>query len=245
MFHRKLRPIGPLILILAGIGIPMAASANYPGYRESNSGDGPGVINHPVGVRPGAGMKIPSGWPLSADGSLTCMTCHSSSPMGKSAVGNLRGKGASQGNAKAFCLNCHQESDSGTAVHWQAMSMAHVPLQQFRDGSTRLSHEAGTQSCLSCHDGVNASDSNHKSEQSMGDFSERSRNHPVQVRYPFAGNVRADVPLRPISSVPETVSLAGGVVSCVSCHNLYSPDPQRLSVPIEGSQLCFACHDLD
>jgi predicted CXXCH cytochrome family protein len=223
----------------------MAASGNYPGYRTKSTNEGPGVANHPVGIRPSAGIRIPAGWPLDTDGSLTCMTCHSHPPAGKDAAASLRGKGSSPQDPKAFCASCHQDSDSGTSVHWQAMPFAHVSAQHNRDDSARLSHVLGTQSCLSCHDGVSAGDASHNSIQSMGDFSERSRNHPVQVRYPRAGTSKTDVPLRPVSAVPESVSLAGGVVSCVSCHNLYSREPQRLSVPIEGSQLCFACHDLD
>jgi|CXWL01.1.fsa_nt_gi predicted CXXCH cytochrome family protein len=225
----------------------MSAFANFPDSRDyfRNTSTGPGVANHPVGVRPNAAMKIPAGWPLAADGSLTCMTCHSTPPVGTNAASNLRGEGENNRNSKAFCLNCHQDSGSGTAVHWQAVSVAHVSLQQNRDGSTQPLYGSESQNCLLCHDGVTARDAGHNSAQSMTGFADRSRNHPVGVRYPLSGKRRAEVPLRPASSVPKTVSLAGGVVSCASCHNLYSPDPQRLSVPIEGSQLCFACHDLD
>ena len=248
MPNRNSRPIGPLILILAGVGIPISAFATLPKSQDysRNPNAGPGVANHPVGVRPSAAIRIPSGWPLAADGSLTCTTCHSAPPIGPNAASNLRRQGITDADPKAFCMNCHQESGSGTAVHWQALPNAHIMPEQNRKSSAGGSYDAASRSCLSCHDGVNAPDAGHSSSgQSFSGFGDRSRNHPVGVPYPFAGKMRAEVPLRPASSVPATVSLAGGVVSCVSCHNLYAGDEHRLSVPIEGSQLCFACHDLD
>jgi predicted CXXCH cytochrome family protein len=236
---------GPLILIVVAFGIPYAAFAAFPEFRESlhDFSTGPGVANHPIGVRPSGAIQVPADWPLGADGSLTCMTCHSTLPAGKNAGSNLRGGHGHRKSAKAFCTYCHQDSGTGTAVHWQAVREAHVSAQDNRS-TAQLSYEAGSQSCLACHDGVAAKDAAHSSIQSSG-FGDRSRSHPVEVHYPMAGKMRSEVPLRPASSVPATISLAGGVVSCLSCHNLYSPDPQRLSVPIEGSQLCFACHDLN
>lgn len=142
-------------------------------------------------------------------------------------------------------MNCHQDSETGTGVHWMALTKAHYSLQDNRRAATADSLVNGTRMCLSCHDGVSAPDAGHSSMQMGSDYSDRSRNHPVGVRYPFSGKTRAEVPLRAASSVPPTVNLAGGMVSCLSCHNLYASDSQRLSVPIEGSQLCFACHDMN
>lgn len=247
MLNRNSQLVGTLILSMAGVGIPISSFATYPQSQESirNPSVGPGVANHPVGIRPGAAMRIPSGWPL-ADGALTCMTCHSTPPIGKNAAANLRHQGVKDADPKAFCMNCHRDSGAGTAAHWQALPNAHITIEQNRESSARESYDAASRSCLSCHDGVNAPDASHSSSgQSFSGFGDRSREHPVGIRYPFSGKTRAGVPLRPASSVPGTVSLAGGVVSCVSCHNLYAADEHRLSVPIEGSQLCFACHDLD
>jgi len=32
---------------------------------------------------------------------------------------------------------------------------------------------------------------------------------------------------------------------CISCHNLYAHEPYLLTVPIDGSALCFTCHDMN
>ncbi|MFQ5415040.1 MAG: cytochrome c3 family protein [Phycisphaerae bacterium] len=45
--------------------------------------------------------------------------------------------------------------------------------------------------------------------------------------------------------MPAAVRLPGGRVSCVSCHDVFVLAPQRLTVPIEGSALCFACHAMN
>lgn len=247
MGYRGTRFILSCAIAAACLAIPFSALGTSPDSRNyfRNTTTGPGVANHPVGIRPSGAVHVPSGWPLAADGTLSCMTCHSAPPMGKNAGNNLRGNSRSGNDPRAFCLSCHEESGTGTAMHWQAVGKAHITLKENRDGSARLSQESDSRGCLSCHDGVMARDPGHRLAGSGGDFGDGSKNHPVGVRYPFSGKTRAEVPLRPAASVPATVSLAGGVVSCTSCHNLYAEDTHRLSVPIEGSQLCFACHDLD
>jgi predicted CXXCH cytochrome family protein len=79
----------------------------------------------------------------------------------------------------------------------------------------------------------------------MGSYGDARRNHPIGVRYPRQGTTRAEMPLRPTSTLPPNVRLPGGTVSCISCHDLYNMDPKRLSVPITESQLCFTCHDMN
>ena len=41
---------------------------------------GPGVSNHPVGVKPSEAVQVPAGWPVDAHGSITCLTCHEALP---------------------------------------------------------------------------------------------------------------------------------------------------------------------
>lgn len=229
-------------LVPVFLAVPLTAFATFPDLdppaRHHNAG--PGIANHPIGIKPTSAVRIPSDWQLAGDGTLTCTTCHYAPATGKDR--HLRGGAKDDG--KAFCMNCHADSESGMAMHWQAIAKAHITAQDNRDQSSRLSTD-GSRTCLACHDGVSATDAGHNAMPGSGGLSDRSSNHPVGVRYPFAGMKRAEVPLRPATTVPATVSLAGGVVSCTSCHNLYASDPQRLSVPIEGSQLCFACHDLN
>lgn len=223
--------------------------------RPTDSGrrphSGPGVSNHPVNIVPSAAVSIPAGWPLDPSGSITCTTCHLSFPP---SIGN-GGTGLRQANTafaepKAFCMNCHRDSSGRSAVtaHWMAVPKAHILGESFQDHSSSGSAMDGaSRDCLSCHDGVTASDAGHETGLSRGfaDFGDKGRNHPVGVPYPRSGTRRAEVPLRPTVALPETVRLPGGVVSCVSCHDLYQRDKARLSVPIEGSRLCLTCHEMD
>jgi hypothetical protein len=233
----------PTIAITSSLGRPTDLS------RRLHSG--PGVSNHPVNVVPSAAVSIPPGWPLDAGGSITCTTCHLSlPPLNGNGGTRLRKANTAFSDPRAYCMNCHRDSLGGSAAtaHWTAVPKAHILRESFQDHSTSGSTMDGaSRDCLSCHDGVTASDAGHETGLSRGSgyFGDKGRNHPIGVRYPHAGTRRVEVPLRPAAALPETVRLPGGVVSCVSCHDLYHPDKYRLSVPIEGSRLCLTCHDMD
>lgn len=62
--------------------------------------------------------------------------------------------------------------------------------------------------------------------------------------YPNRPSRGVEAGFRPASLLPREMQLPNGVVSCVSCHNLYGREKDLLSVPIEGSELCFTCHDM-
>lgn len=230
---------------------PLAVMGSWPESEQpSNSRfrEGPGTSNHPVNVRPSAAVSIPAGWPLAADGTLTCLTCHLEYPTAeRSAASTLRGAP----DSPVFCVSCHTERSpkTGTGMHWRAVSQAH-PGSNPAD-SRGGAMDAMSRSCLECHDGVSASDAGHESSGGRGGGSDRgflgdrSRNHPVGVRYPASGTRGVEVPLRPASLLPKSIRLPGGRVSCVSCHDVYGRDRHRLTVPIEGSQLCMTCHVMD
>ena len=243
----------PLQLVVT---LPMVAITSSLG-RPTDSGQGPpsgpGVSNHPVYVVPSAAVSIPSGWPLDPGGSITCATCHLSLPP---SIGNglvktrLREANIAFSKPRTFCMNCHRDSSGGSAVtaHWMAVPKAHILSESFRDHSSNGSAMDGaSRDCLSCHDGVTASDAGHETGMSRGSgyFGDKGRNHPIGVPYPRSGTRRVEVPLRSAAALPETVRLPGGVVSCVSCHDLYQPEKNRLSVPVEGSRLCLTCHEMD
>ncbi len=224
----------------------LSAIAGWPGSGRSLSDklrSGPGVSNHPVGVVPSSAVQIPDGWPLQADGTISCVTCHTKLPsFGGRSSAHLRSK-TSQG----FCSNCHTDSNERNAsgMHWRVMGHAHI--QSNEDGDKRRTLDMTSRRCLECHDGVTASATAYQtnSHQGGGSMGDRSRNHPVGVAYPHAGKRNRGVPLRPAAMLPATVRLPGGSVGCVSCHDLYNSSSAHLSVPIEGSQLCMTCHEMD
>ncbi|MFQ5429743.1 MAG: hypothetical protein ACE5E1_05470 [Phycisphaerae bacterium] len=209
---------------------------------------GPGIVNHPVNVVPSAAVRIPTGWPLASDGTLTCSTCHERLPS-LDGQGNpfLRGSDEIDSEGGEFCTKCHGDPVPGRAgsMHWMAVRVAHVLPE--RDASARSGGglDPVSRRCLTCHDGVNATDSLSRTTRGRGDFGDMRRNHPVGIPYPDQGAKPRNVPFRSSFLLPNRIRLPGGRVSCVSCHDLYAQGPNKLAVPIEGSRLCFACHQLD
>ncbi len=247
--HRYRRICRQLVVVLPAIAI--TSSLGQSTDFDQRPLTGPGVSNHPVNIVPSAGMRIPPGWPLAPDGSITCKTCHASIPFpGVQGSGRPRGMDDSFSDALAFCMNCHRDTVGGSAAttHWVALPRAHILRDSFKNrfaGGGAL--DEASRNCLTCHDGLNASDAGHETglSRSLANLGEKDRNHPIGVLYPQFGKRRAEVPLRPAAALPATVQLPGGMVSCVSCHDLYQPDRNRLSVPINDSRLCLTCHDLN
>ena len=210
---------------------------------------GPGVTNHPIDVRPSGSMRLPEGWPLSADGTLTCLTCHTKVPTLEGATRpNLRDFAEEEAEPLEFCRKCHLNDSerSAAAQHWLAVGKAHprndAPAARssgLLDGESRM--------CLGCHDGVNAVESSESTalNRGAGAVGDPGRNHPVGVRYPTRAPRNQSVPFRPQSLLPAEIRLPDGKVSCVSCHDLYARDQHHLTLPIEGSMLCFSCHELN
>jgi len=239
--------------------VPIAVSAPRVDLERSLSGrlgSGPGVLNHPVHVKPSPEIIIPAGWPLDVDGTITCVTCHSSLPsLDGTANPNLRVSHRElphdvESSGPQFCRNCHSENAANTArgMHWLAVARAHISGgYEEPDSSYNATLDEGSRRCLTCHDGVSSREASYQTTWNSGGGSigDRARNHPIGVPYPRGGRRHAEVPLRHSANLPAQVRLPGGNVSCLSCHDLYSPGPNRLSVPIERSHLCLACHMLD
>jgi predicted CXXCH cytochrome family protein len=95
---------------------------------------------------------------------------------------------------------------------------------------------------MACHDGVSAGEFDNATPWSRGAgaMGDHRRNHPVGVAYPR--NPRGS--FRHPAQLPDQVRLPDGKVSCVSCHDLYTQEPDLLSVPIYESKLCMTCHDM-
>jgi len=219
--------LAPAALIVTLFGT-MAAAANWPQEDEALSRvlrSGPGVVNHPVGVRPSRAARIPEGWPLDAGGRITCTTCHESIPAlsGRGGAKLRRGAGGT-GDPAAFCATCHGPSERGAgSMHWRALRRAHVRPTSRAQAPGYGSLDADSVRCLSCHDGVTARETGYQTTSGHGamSFTGTARNHPVGVRYRAFGRERGDK-LRAAQALPPAVRLPGGRVSCISCHDLYS-----------------------
>ncbi len=208
---------------------------------------GPGMRNHQVGMKPSRAVKIPDGWPVASDGSITCLTCHMQIPdlSGRSAP-HLRE--TDRNNQAEFCSKCHMDgSDSvQSSPHWSVMNRAHQSTNQTSDFRSNSLMDSSSRQCLGCHDGVNASNasSGHANGASAGYGSNRGE-HPVSMRYQKQRLGSRQVSLRHQSQLPKEILLPQGQVSCISCHDLFSSTKARLTIPIEKSALCFACHPMN
>lgn len=239
-----------VVLTACGTMVSAAGWPRRPRDPTSALQRGPGVSNHPVGMAPSAGISLPDGWPVDHNGAMTCFTCHYQvPPMTGAGRAFLRGFDEETALPEEFCMNCHGQAEVAGQMspHWMAVRVAHVRSD---DGRTRPGGgtlDEDSKRCLACHDGVSGPESNNATPWSRGPgaLGDRERNHPVGVRYPSGDSGRRDAPFRSAALLPEQVRLPGGSVSCVSCHDLYAGGQYRLTVPIEGSKLCFTCHQMD
>jgi predicted CXXCH cytochrome family protein len=93
--------------------------------------------------------------------------------------------------------------------------------------------------CLSCHDGVIATDVGTTSRTG----GRSTKGHPVDVPYRTVGS-RSARSLVPIGVLDPRFRLPEGRVRCESCHSRFSTQDNLLVMPNVGSQLCLSCHDL-
>ena len=243
--------VASFLVLPAIVGsIPLATVAGSGGGRAELADmlrHGPGVSNHPVGVVPSAAIGIPTGWPLDADGAMTCMTCHSRLPALDGSPGPQLRMNAAGGQ---FCAACHQAEGerSAASAHWMAVQRAHIRDDETDGNGVRSGGllDSDSRRCLACHDGVSASESAHATRwnRGPGDVGDPRRNHPVGVAYPARSQRERGGPFRAAGLLPKQIRLCEGKVSCVSCHDLYSDRPYRLAVPVERSALCLSCHEL-
>ena len=232
-------------LSLTTVAVALGSSS----VGRNTRGCGPGATNHPIRVIPSEAVTIPPDWPLDDNGAIMCLTCHVEIPTDPEGSGPmLRGLGSRAAEPTQFCATCHVRSGQRNAgsMHWLAVGMAHVPSDRATPSGGGGVLDAQTRRCLSCHDGVNATESKNATPyaRSRGYSGDKRRNHPVGVQYRDVQRPKDLSPLRPQSLLPQGVALPDGKVSCVSCHNLYAGRRFLLSVPIQGSELCLTCHDM-
>lgn len=217
---------------------------------------GPGVANHPVNVVPSSTVEVPADWPLGFGGTITCLTCHRRMPSQGGSSPFLRDfdEGATdrlvaETDSVGFCVKCHGASTerSAASMHWMAVGVAHVKTERTHARRRTGLLDNDSRRCMGCHDGVSANETANTTawNRGPGSLGDRRRNHPVGVPYRDRSRQKSAIRLRPTSLLPAKVRLPDGQVSCVSCHDLYASGRHRLTVPIEGSALCFSCHDMD
>ncbi|MEW6072977.1 MAG: cytochrome c3 family protein [Planctomycetota bacterium] len=160
------------------------------------------------------------------------------------------------------CATCHVPDSAppgGSAglagVRWNRIETArtfemYVPLSGVRgvlDGPSQL--------CLGCHDGVSAADQHGGAERGRPTpridgiiGPDLADDHPVGILYPprdQRGLPRKGYFARPRGDVQIVLVDGRPRVECTSCHDPHgSPYDSMLRESLQGSALCFGCHDL-
>lgn len=240
-----------LISLSLGAGIPQASDSWRSGHQRSPASQylhGPGMANHPVGVVPSHNIQVPEGWPVDVGGSITCGTCHYAFPSLGASDPLLRGSNGGLIEPTRFCARCHTSTSPGEAsgMHWLAVGAAHIKSNGEYPGRYSGGVDPASKGCLACHDGVNATEtsSGAAAHSSFASFANERRNHPIGIPYPTGQRRGNGTEYRPASFLPREIRLPDGMVSCVSCHNLYAREEHLLAVPIKDSALCLTCHDM-
>ncbi len=188
-------------------------------------------VSHPSGFAPKG--KLHADYPLDWKGDMTCSTCHGV---------HGRTPGLMRGNrrGKELCLACHEEQffrrmrDQGSSM----VASGHLDLSRIAAGSQL---DPCSRQCMECHCGKGESGATRVDLNMIVRHGASSVNHPIGANYEKASRFGG---YRPAAMISKSVLLPGGLVSCVSCHEGYSKNHGKLTMPTSGSKLCFECHDL-
>jgi len=194
------------------------------------------IASHPIGMVPS--MAVPADLPLDEKGRVSCFTCHRDhgdiQPTGDG-LRSLR-----RATVRALCQSCH--SFEPVMNHRGNLPFAHT-----FDHRSRIVDSRGVDrrslDCLGCHDGIHPMIGGEGVRRaSLGwSLGGVGTSHPIGVELVQ----RSDRSGRKLSWQPAgdpRVRLLGGRVGCPSCHNPFSPAPNKLVMDNRGSHLCFACH---
>ncbi|RRJ85506.1 cytochrome c3 family protein [Aestuariirhabdus litorea] len=196
---------------------------------------GASVASHPSGFVPSA--PLANAFPLDWKGEMTCSTCHD-------VHGTEKGLLRVTDQGKVFCERCHN-SEFFLNMRDQGQSLINSGHIDTRLDEMQLGDlDPYSRACIECHS--KQSDQLGANPVTLAGAGvvkhDASRfSHPVGRSYEVAesyGGYRSRNRLSP------SVVLPGGVVSCISCHEVYSDEHGNLVRSNEGSQLCFLCHDI-
>lgn len=202
--------------------------------------NGPGAGHHPVDFE--LKREVPKSFTLSADGRLTCRTCHQASEQ----LPSFGGAAAAVPNpipaGSDLCFACHDSAHEPVFARLGLSGGAHpggASLDKIL--SERMRADTTRSGCLGCHGTHGALEKGvlrdagegrvcavcHRGEASVGN------NHPV------GGAPLSNRPLPSDLPVGE-----GGSPICRSCHDLAAGTGNDLLRKMQGGgSMCMACHD--
>ncbi len=138
------------------------------------------------------------------------------------------------------------ESKSDSALQNRNNFPVEIEFEEDESGKIfrNSSYKKSSAYCLSCHDGMIASDS---SVSGPIEFSISRRpignSHPVDINYKESYLNKSFKLESPFQLDPK-IKLDNGKISCLTCHDENSDKKHYLVVDNRGSKLCFSCHNL-
>jgi len=191
--------------------------------------------SHPIKVRPG--KDIPLKTHLDKNGFLTCTTCHDVHKEEKSSISaEITGLTWGHVRGRAFCALCHNKEALGSDWrHQTAIPYAHSfgELTQVAGGA--LLDKFSTE-CLSCHDGSLSKAPQMEVTQGIWRHTAGKESHPIGVVYPRSGDFKDP------QALSSDIRLFDGRLGCLSCHEMYSKENNKLAMSNNRSKLCLSCH---
>ncbi len=199
---------------------------------------------HPVDIRV-TDIDIPADFPLSADGMITCNTCHDVHSPYELPDGTRSAYLRRPLRGKAFCDSCHKETSTSAPGHRTMLGEAHFRSKYIMiDPSQEI--DPMSKNCISCHDGFFATSVSIKAgiwQHSTFSPGQQMANHPIGVDYEAARLKHGrKTDLKPITMVDRRIQFFDGKVGCGSCHNPFSRRHKNLVMNNQGSKLCLTCH---
>lgn len=159
---------------------------------------------------------------------------------------------AGTGHQSLTCMDCHHvHAPAGVQPQWMPVP-PQLPRFGFYERPVDLLNDS-SMLCLSCHDGAIAPAVPMPQHamivsqvgQSIGVTGDGFRfpmgNHPIGVRYNPAN---PQLTRQPGLRAGIEISLPGGTVQCVSCHDPHGRAGHKnlLVITNQRSQLCLSCH---
>jgi len=207
-------------------------------------------LSHPVGVKPSG--KTPPNMPLDRHSRLTCLTCHDE--LGRTDDTFSNAYFLRQPPDQQLCLSCHQNLGKSIQErsHWQFTTRAHLGgdrrqttfnqniFPTFKENIAGIDPES--YSCLRCHDDKASIVSDDVGSPGLKSIRSGYANHPIGMAYEKR-MIRKPADFNSPRAMAPGVRLVNGLVGCVSCHNMYGDNPQKLSVRNDRDALCKSCHN--
>lgn len=184
-------------------------------------------MSHPSGFAPRPGKAIPAGYPLDWKGDLTCSTCHK-------VHSNLPGKLRGTAIRRDMCLACHEQSFFDNMRDGGVSMMQSGHLRGAPNTQSWQTMDPYSLQCMECH--ADRGDIDIDSNQILH---HGSQNHPIGRNYKAAARFGG---YQPASMLPKNILLPNGLVSCVSCHEVYTKDHGKVVTTNSGVSLCHECH---